>query len=102
VEATTGPLGQGFGNAVGMAIAERRLAAEFEREGSSIVDHRTYVICSDGDMQEGVTSEAASLAGHLRLGKLILDDNGISDGPTAMAFNEDVPAVDAYGAAARI
>ncbi|HVQ23128.1 MAG TPA: transketolase, partial [Candidatus Saccharimonadia bacterium] len=63
VEATTGPLGQGFGNAIGMAIAERRLAAEFERDGSSIVDHRTYVICSDGDLQEGVTAEAASLAG---------------------------------------
>ena len=101
VEATTGPLGQGFANAVGMAIAERRLAAEFHREGSSIVDHRTYVICSDGDMQEGVSSEAASLAGHLRLGKLIVlyDDNGIQlDGPTAMAFSEDVPArFDAYG-----
>ncbi len=101
VEATTGPLGQGFGNAVGMAIAERRLAAEFGREGSSIVDHRVYVICSDGDLQEGVTAEAASLAGHLRLGKLIVlyDDNGIQlDGPTAMAFSEDVPArFDAYG-----
>ena len=101
VEATTGPLGQGFANAVGMAIAERRLAAEFQRDGSSIVDHRTYVICSDGDMQEGVTSEAASLAGHLRLGKRIVlyDDNGIPlDGPTAMAFSEDVPArFEAYG-----
>ena len=70
VEATTGPLGQGLGNAVGMAIAERRLAAEFNRPGHDIVDHRTYVIASDGDLQEGVASEASSLAGHLRLGKL--------------------------------
>ncbi|MET1232681.1 MAG: transketolase [Candidatus Limnocylindrales bacterium] len=101
VEATTGPLGQGFGNAVGMAIAERRLAAEFNRPGIDLVDHRTYVICSDGDLQEGVSAEAASLAGHLRLGKLIMlyDDNGIQlDGPTAMAFSEDVPLrFDAYG-----
>ncbi len=101
VEATTGPLGQGFANAVGMAIAERRLAAEFNRDGVDVVDHRTYVICSDGDLQEGISSEAASLAGHLRLGKLIVlyDDNGIQlDGPTAMAFSEDVPArFDAYG-----
>ncbi|MFI5292439.1 MAG: transketolase, partial [Candidatus Limnocylindrales bacterium] len=101
VEATTGPLGQGFANAVGMAIAERRLAAEFDRPGTSVIDHRTYVICSDGDLQEGIAAEAASLAGHLRLGKLIVlyDDNGIQlDGPTAMAFSEDVPArFDAYG-----
>jgi transketolase len=101
VEATTGPLGQGFANAVGMAIAERRLAAEFNRDGHSIVDHRTFVIASDGDLQEGIASEAASLAGHLRLGKLIVlyDDNGIQlDGPTAMAWSEDVPArFDAYG-----
>ncbi len=101
VEATTGPLGQGLSNAVGMAIAERRLAAEFNRPGQTIVDHRTYAICSDGDLQEGVGAEAASLAGHLRLGKLIAlyDDNHVQlDGPTAMAFSEDVPArFDAYG-----
>jgi transketolase len=101
VEATTGPLGQGFTNAVGMAIAERRLAAEFDSGGPSIVDHHTYVIASDGDLQEGIASEAASLAGHLRLGKLIVlyDDNGIQlDGPTAMAWSEDVrQRFDAYG-----
>ena len=101
VEATTGPLGQGFANAVGMAIAERRLAYEFNRPGHEIVDHRTYVIASDGDLQEGIASEAASLAGHLRLGKLVVlyDDNGIQlDGPTAMAFSENVPErFDAYG-----
>src|SRR3954470_13112834 len=101
VEATTGPLGQGFANAVGMAIAERRLAAEYNRPEGTIVDHRTYVICSDGDLQEGISSEAASLAGHLRLGQLIVlyDDNGIQlDGPTAMAWSEDVPKrFDAYG-----
>src|SRR4051794_22648219 len=101
VEATTGPLGQGFANAVGMAIAERRLAHEFNRPDATVVDHRTYVICSDGDLQEGVASEAASLAGHLRLGKFIVlyDDNGIQlDGPTAMAWSEDVPLrFDAYG-----
>ncbi|MEK6719852.1 MAG: transketolase [Chloroflexota bacterium] len=100
VEATTGPLGQGFANGVGMAIAERRLAAEFNRDGHEIVNHRTYVICSDGDLQEGVASEAASLAGHVRLGKLIVlyDDNNIQlDGPTAMAWSEDVlQRFDAY------
>ncbi|MFP5343140.1 MAG: transketolase [Candidatus Limnocylindria bacterium] len=100
VEATTGPLGQGFANAVGMAIAERRLAAEFDRDGHTVIDHRTYVIASDGDLQEGIASEAASLAGHLRLGKLIVlyDDNGIQlDGPTTMAWSEDVRArFDAY------
>src|SRR5689334_11543632 len=93
VEATTGPLGQGLTNAVGMAIAERRLAAEFNREGHEIVDHRTFVIASDGDLQEGIASEAASLAGHLRLGKLVVlyDDNHIQlDGPTDMAWSEDV------------
>jgi len=97
VEATTGPLGQGLANAVGLAIAERRLSHEFEH----LVDHRTFVIVSDGDLQEGIASEAASLAGHLRLGKLIVlyDDNGIQlDGPTAMAWSEDVPKrFDAYG-----
>ena len=84
-----------------MAIAERRLAAEFNRAGHAIVDHRTFVICSDGDLQEGIAAEAASLAGHLRLGKLTMlyDDNHIQlDGPTSMAFSEDVPArFDAYG-----
>ena len=101
VEATTGPLGQGLSNAVGMAIAERRLAAEFNRPGHAVVDHHTYAICSDGDLQEGITSEASSLAGHLRLGKLVVlyDDNHIQlDGPTAIAFSEDVVArYDAYG-----
>ncbi|MGZ8437707.1 MAG: transketolase family protein, partial [Candidatus Limnocylindrales bacterium] len=101
VEATTGPLGQGLTNAVGMAIAERRLAAEFNRPNHPIVDHWTYVIASDGDLQEGIASEAASLAGHLRLEKLVVlyDDNHIQlDGPTSMAWSEDVPArFEAYG-----
>jgi transketolase len=101
VEATTGPLGQGLTNAVGMAIAERRLAAEFNRPNHSIVDHWTYVVASDGDLQEGIASEAASLAGHLRLEKLVVlyDDNHIQlDGPTSMAWSEDVPArFEAYG-----
>ena len=101
VEATTGPLGQGFANAVGMAIAERRLASEFDRDGHPVIDHWTYGICSDGDLQEGIASEAASLAGHLRLGKLVFlyDDNHIQlDGPTSMAWSEDVTArFDAYG-----
>ncbi len=100
VEATTGPLGQGLANAVGMAIAERRLAYEFNRDGHQIIDHRTWVICSDGDLQEGIASEACSLAGHLRLGKLIAlyDDNRIQlDGPTSWAFSEDVlERFDAY------
>lgn len=93
VEATTGPLGQGLTNAVGMAIAERRLAREFNQPGHEIIDHWTYVIASDGDLQEGIASEAASLAGHLRLGKLVVlyDDNLIQlDGPTEMAWSEDV------------
>ena len=101
VEATTGPLGQGLTNGVGMAIAERRLAQEFNRDGHELIDHHTYVICSDGDLQEGIASEASSLAGHLRLGKLIAlyDDNRIQlDGPTAWAFGEDVIArFEAYG-----
>ena len=101
VEATTGPLGQGFANAVGMAIAERRLASEFGRPGHDIIDHRTYGICSDGDLQEGISAEAASLAGHLRLGKLLFlyDDNGIQlDGPTSWAWSEDVLGrFEAYG-----
>jgi transketolase len=101
VEATTGPLGQGLTNAVGMAIAERRLAFEVNRPGHDIVDHWTYALASDGDLQEGVASEAASLAGHLRLRKLIVlyDDNHIQlDGPTSMAWSEDVTArFEAYG-----
>jgi transketolase len=101
VEATTGPLGQGLTNAVGMAIAERRLAFEFNRDGHAIVDHWTYVIASGGDLQEGIASEAASLAGHLRLAKLVVlyDDNHIQlDGPTSMAWSEDVPKrFEAYG-----
>jgi transketolase len=94
VETTTGPLGQGFGNGVGMAIAERYLAHLFNRPGHGVVDHYTYAIVSDGDLMEGVASEAASLAGHLRLGKLIYlyDDNGISiEGSTDLSFTEDVP-----------
>jgi len=93
VETTTGPLGQGFGNGVGMAIAERYLAAYFNRPGHTVVDHYTYAIVSDGDLMEGVSSEAASLAGHLRLGKLIYlyDNNRISiEGSTSLAFTEDV------------
>ena len=101
VEVTTGPLGQGFGNAVGMAIAERLLAERFNRPGHEVVDHRTWGFCSDGDLMEGVASEAASLAGHLKLGKLQLlyDDNHISiEGNTALAFNEDVGVrFEAYG-----
>jgi transketolase len=101
VEATTGPLGQGFANAIGMAIAQRRLAEEFNRPGHTLIDHNIYAICSDGDLQEGITAEAASLAGHLKLGKLIYlyDDNHIQlDGPTQMAFSENVLArFDAYG-----
>jgi transketolase len=90
VETTTGPLGQGFGNAVGMAIVERHLASRYE---PSVVAHRTFGICSDGDLMEGVASEAASIAGHLGLGRLVFlyDDNHISiDGSTNLAFTEDV------------
>ncbi|HWY19399.1 MAG TPA: transketolase [Solirubrobacteraceae bacterium] len=90
VEVTTGPLGQGFANAVGMAIAERFLAERFNRPGSEIVDHHTYAICSDGDMMEGISQEAASIAGHFGLGKLIVcyDDNRITiDGSTAISFD---------------
>lgn len=93
VETTTGPLGQGFANAVGMAMAERHLAARFNRPGHEIVDHYTYTICGDGDMMEGVSSEAASLAGHLGLDRLICiyDDNKISiEGSTDITFTEDV------------
>ena len=102
VETTTGPLGQGFTNAVGMAIAEAHLAATFNQpDVPKIVDHYTYVISSDGDLMEGITSEAASLAGHLRLGKLIClyDDNQITiEGSTGLAFSEDVlNRFEAYG-----
>lgn len=93
VETTTGPLGQGISNAVGMAIAERWLATQFNRPGFAVVDHFTYVIASDGDMMEGVSHESCALAGHLGLGKLVLlyDDNGISiDGPTSLSFSEHV------------
>jgi len=93
VETTTGPLGQGLGNAVGMAIAESFLAARFNREGFPIVDHRVWCLASDGDMMEGVASEASSLAGHLKLSKLTVfwDDNRITiDGKTELAFSEDV------------
>tara|TARA_B100000315_G_scaffold258293_1_gene309905 strand:- start:2324 stop:4342 length:2019 start_codon:yes stop_codon:yes gene_type:complete len=101
VEMTTGPLGQGFAHGVGMAMAERWLAEHFNRPGHEIVDHYTYTIVSDGDLQEGVASEAASLAGTLRLGKLIYlyDDNDISiEGSTDIAFTEDVAQrFQAYG-----
>jgi transketolase len=92
VETTTGPLGQGFANGVGMAIAEAHLAAEYKGENINLVDHHVYAIVTDGDLMEGVASEAASLAGHLHLGKLIYlyDDNHISiDGPTDLSFTED-------------
>ena len=101
VEVTTGPLGQGFGNGVGMAIAEANLAARYNRDGCAVVDHFTYGLVSDGDLMEGVASEAASLAGHLKLGKLIYlyDDNRITlSAGTDMAFTEDrARRFDAYG-----
>ena len=101
VEATTGPLGQGLGNAVGMALAERWLATRFNRPGHEIIDHHTYAIVSDGDLQEGIASEAASMAGTLGLGKLILlyDDNDISiEGDTDITFGENVAQrFEAYG-----
>ena len=93
VETTTGPLGQGISNSVGLAVAEAHLAARFNRPGHEIIHHHTYVIASDGDLMEGVASEACSLAGHLRLGKLIVlyDDNKISlAGTTSLTFSEDV------------
>ncbi len=93
VEVTTGPLGQGFGMAVGMATAEKHLAAVYNRDGHAVVDHHTFVLCGDGDLMEGVSHETASLAGTLGLGKLIVlyDDNLISlDGPTELSFTEDV------------
>ena len=98
VEVTTGPLGQGFGNGVGMGLAERWMRARF---GSELVDHHTFVICSDGDLMEGISHEAASLAGHLGLGRLVYvyDDNHITiDGPTELAYDDDVAErFDAYG-----
>ncbi|MBC8163269.1 MAG: transketolase [Roseiflexaceae bacterium] len=101
VEATTGPLGQGFANGVGMAMAEAFLAASYNRPGHPLIDHHTYALVSDGDLMEGISAEAASLAGHLKLGKLIYlyDDNDISlDGPTSQAFTENVTErFDAYG-----
>jgi transketolase len=92
VEATTGPLGQGVGNAVGMAIAEAHMGAVYNRDDAPIVDHFTYCICGDGDLMEGISQEALSLAGHLKLGKLIVlyDDNLVSlAGPTDVAFSDD-------------
>jgi transketolase len=101
VEATTGPLGQGFAMGVGMAIAEKHLAAVYNKPSFNVVDHHTYVLCGDGDMMEGLTHEAASLAGTLKLGKLIVlyDDNLISlDGPTSWSFTEDTyKRFEAYG-----
>src|SRR5262249_30425075 len=93
VEASTGPLGQGVGNSVGMAIAEAHLAARYNRPGHALFDHHTYVLAGDGDMMEGVQAEAASLAGHLQLGKLIVlyDSNGVTlSGTSPLAFTEDV------------
>ncbi|SDE17505.1 transketolase [Bhargavaea beijingensis] len=93
VEATTGPLGQGIGMAVGMAMAERHLAATYNKDGHEVVDHYTYALCGDGDLMEGVASEAISLAGHLKLDKLIVlyDSNDISlDGELDMSFTEDI------------
>ena len=101
VEATTGPLGQGTANAVGMAIAERFLGTLFNRPGHTIIDHRTYALVSDGDMMEGVSHEAASVAGHLGLGKLLFmyDANHVTlDGPLDISMDEDVGArYAAYG-----
>ncbi|MGU3391676.1 transketolase [Sphingomonas sp. M1A8_2b] len=101
VETTTGPLGQGCGNSVGMAIAERWLAARYNKDGFTLFDHDVYTICGDGDMMEGVSAEAASLAGHLKLSNLcwIYDSNHISiEGATDLAFDEDVGLrFDAYG-----
>ena len=101
IEATTGPLGQGISNAVGMALGERMLAAQFNESGHEIVDHHTFTIASDGDMQEGVASEASSLAGHLGLGRLIAfyDDNKIQlASPVNVVMSEDVAKrYEAYG-----
>ncbi len=101
VEASTGPLGQGIGNSLGLAIAEAHLAARYNRPGRQVFDHFTYALASDGDMMEGVQAEAASLAGHLRLGKLVVlyDNNHVTlSATTSIAFTEDVPArYRAYG-----
>ncbi|EOT40729.1 transketolase [Enterococcus columbae] len=101
VEATTGPLGQGVAMAVGMAMAEAHLAAKYNREGFGIMNHYTYALCGDGDLMEGVSQEACSMAGHMKLGKLIVlyDSNDISlDGPTSKAFTENVgQRFEAYG-----
>ncbi|MBV9684438.1 MAG: transketolase [Solirubrobacterales bacterium] len=101
IEVTTGPLGQGISHAVGMALAERMLAARFNRPGHEIVDHRTFVIASDGDLEEGISGEASSIAGHLGLGRLVsfYDQNHISiEGDTKLAFTEDVgKRYQAYG-----
>ncbi len=94
VEASTGPLGQGVSNAVGMAIGEAHLAARYNRPGHDVFNHYTYALAGDGDLMEGVQAEAASLAGHLRLGKLIVlyDSNGVTlSGTTSLTFTEDVP-----------
>jgi transketolase len=101
IEATTGPLGQGISNCVGLALAERMLAARYNRPDHELIDHHTFTIASDGDLEEGISSEACSLAGHLGLGRLIAfyDDNHISiEGNTALSFSEDVGArYEAYG-----
>lgn len=101
VDATTGPLGQGIAMSVGMAMAEAQLGATYNRDGYSVVDHHTFVICGDGDMMEGVASEAASLAGHLKLGKLVVlyDSNDITlDGESGLSFSENVrQRYEAYG-----
>lgn len=101
VETTTGPLGQGFSNAVGMAIAQAYLASMFNKDDIKLIDHFIYGICSDGELMEGISHESASLAGHLKLGKLIFfyDDNKITiDGSTSLAFSEDISKrFDAYG-----
>jgi transketolase len=93
VEITTGPLGQGFANGVGMGIAQKHLQAMFNRPDHKVIDHFIYCICSDGDLMEGVSYESSSLAGHLGLDNLIYlyDDNQVTiDGPTSLAFSEDV------------
>lgn len=101
VDVTTGPLGQGFANGVGFAIAQKHLAGRYNKPGFNLFDYKIYAICSDGDIMEGVTAEAASLAGHLKLGNMIYfyDDNHISiEGDTSLAFNEDVAMrFEAYG-----